>query len=74
MTFKRGMLLIVSLYSMSFYGITAFSQVIIGERLVLNAPVWVEPLILIVFMASWAKLWEDIGASDERNRKQGGDA
>lgn len=70
MTLKRGILLIVSLYSMSFHGMTAFSQLIIGERLVLNVPVWVEPMVLIVFVASWAKLWEDIGATDERTRQK----
>lgn len=75
MSFHRGLMLVVSLYAGAFLGIPAMLPLISDAPAPLGMPAWLSPVCLAIFMMAWAKLWEDIGASDERRRReqQGGD-
>lgn len=74
MSVKRGLLMVASLYSLAFIAIPVGLPLLSmsGEPIAFRS-LWFQPISLFVFVAAWAMLWEDLGAADERHRKQGGE-
>lgn len=67
-SFKRGALAILSLYSLAFVSIPLVLT-LLGDGAVNFPSPWFHVVSLIVFIVSWAGLWEDMGAVAERDKE-----
>lgn len=70
MSIRRGLMLLISVYSLAILCIPTLVPLITEGALEVRLPLWVHPATLMVFALSWAQLWEDYGAAAERNRQK----
>ena len=70
MSIRRGLMLLISVYSLAILYIPTLVPLITEGALEVRLPLWVYPTTLAVFALSWAQLWEDYGAAAERNRQK----